>query len=76
MNEKEIKGITKSITASGRMSVKLGNNYYTFEFTEERSVPEDCDLEIEREELWNTVIGEVERQVDYTVDLYKANQQE
>lgn len=55
---------TTSIKATYRMSTKVNNDFFTVEYTEERSVDAKDDLEKEREELWNTVITEIENQID------------
>lgn len=65
------KATTTTIKASSRESIKLGDNYFTVEFTEERSVPEDCDLEEERALLWDDVNEEIDQQIDDIVDMYK-----
>ena len=64
-------GITTSIKASSRMSVNIDKNYFTVEFTEERSIPENCDLAKERESLWDTVNDEVDNQVQTIYNMFK-----
>ena len=71
MDEYKTKSITTSIKASSRMSVNIDKNYFTVEFTEERSVPADCDLEMERELLWNTVNDEVDNQIQTIYNMFK-----
>lgn len=61
---------TTSIRATYRMSTKVNNDFFTVEYTEERSVENNDDLDVEREKLWNTVISEIENQVD---DIIKVN---
>lgn len=65
------KAITTTIKASSRASVKVGDSFYTVEYTEERSIPEidDISIEEERKDLWNTVNGECDRQIE---DILKA----
>lgn len=65
------KAKTTLIKASSRESIKLGDNYFTVEFTEERSVPEDCNLEEERALLWDDVNEEIDQQIDDIIDMYK-----
>lgn len=60
---------TTLIRATSRVSTKLKDNFYTFEYSEERSVDEGDDLEQAREELWNTCNAEVDAQVEETVAL-------
>jgi len=64
------KAVTTSIKASSRASIKVGDNYYTIEYTEERSVPEDCNLDEERTYLWETVNGEVDNQIQDIIEAY------
>lgn len=65
------KAKTTIIKASSRASVKVGDSFYTVEYTEERSIPEieDISIEEERKDLWNTVNGECDRQIE---DILKA----
>ena len=60
-----------TIKASSRASVKVGDSFYTIEYTEERSIPEleNISIEEERKDLWNTVNGECDRQIE---DILKA----
>ena len=62
------KGVTKEITVSSRASAKFGNNYYTFEYSETRTLPspEECsDLNIDKERqlLWEDANREVDNQL-------------
>lgn len=63
--------ITTSIKASSRMSVNIDKNYFTVEFTEERSVPADCDLAKEREALWDTVNAECDNQIQVIYETFR-----
>lgn len=62
------KAITSKIIATSRISKKIGETYYTLEFTEERIISEDADVVKEREILWDVVNGEVDKQIE---DVYK-----
>ena len=64
--------VTVMIKATSRVSAKLGDNYYTFEFTEERFIPEEdsTDIEFEREHLWDTVHEQVDLQLQEIRDIY------
>lgn len=66
----ESKAITTTIKASSRASIKVGDNFYTIEWTEERTIPEDCDIKKERTFLWETVNGEVDGQIQDILDAY------
>lgn len=65
------KAITTQIRATSRASVKVCENFYTVEYTEERTVPdvEGVNLEEERKLLWNDVNDTVDSQVE---DIIKA----
>ena len=62
---------TVSIKASSRASVKINDSYYTVEYTEERSIGEDDNLEEERASLWETVNNECDNQVEDIVKMFK-----
>ena len=55
---------TITIKASSRASVKIHDNFYTVEWTEERSIDEGDNLEEERANLWETAHGEVDKQIE------------
>ena len=64
---------TTTIKATSRISTKIGDTFYTFEYCEERSV-EDVEgdaLEDARADLWETCHGEVDTQVEDVVKLLK-----
>lgn len=66
--------ITTKIEAHSRMSVKIKDNFYTFEFIEERLIPEPLNeeaLNAEREMLWDKVNEEVDKQVELVMDMMK-----
>lgn len=56
---------TTTIRATSRASVKVRDNYFTVEYSEERVIPdvEGVDLEKERQELWDTVNNECDNQI-------------
>lgn len=54
---------TTKIQASSRASVKVGDSFYTVEWTEERSIDEKDNLEEERASLWDTCNEEVDNQI-------------
>lgn len=71
MTEETIKGKTTAIRVTSRASVKINDSFYTFEYCEERSIPEDADVALEREALWSVANEEVDRQIEDVVNLYK-----
>lgn len=68
----EVKGKTTKINAVSRCAISVHNkgtgkdNYYTIELSEERVLPEDAnfDLNKEYEALFNSINGEVDRQME------------
>lgn len=66
------KAKTTTIRATSRASVKIGDNFYTVEYTEERLIPDDMkqdDVKKEREILWDVVNTECDSQIE---DILKA----
>ena len=61
---------TTTIKASSRASVKVGDNFYTIEWTEERTVDPKDDIEEERQLLWDDVNREVDGQVEDILEAY------
>ena len=61
---------TTMIRGTSRMSVKIRDNYYTVEFTEERSVPNNpnIDLEQEKQLLFDSVQDTVYSQVQEIIN--------
>lgn len=64
---------TTRIVATSRASVKIRDSYYTFEYTEERVVPEEFkgSLDDERDELWELCNSEVDRQIEDAIKMLK-----
>ena len=65
---------TTSIKSSSRCSVKVGDTFYTIEYTEERSVDSsitDKELKAARNELWDCVNAEVDNQIEDILKMYK-----
>lgn len=72
---------TTSIKFTSRASVKIGDSYYTFEATEERSIDNEKlsselnereqQIQDERIALWDTVNAEVDSQIEDTVEFLK-----
>lgn len=65
------------IRATSRVSVKLNESFYTFEFLEERAFPIDLveegqiNFEKEKEMLWDEVHSQVDKQVSDVVSMLK-----
>ena len=67
----EVKGISTKITATSRVAIKIKDNYYTVECSEERSIPdvEGVDIEKERQALFDDVNATVDGQIE---DIYNT----
>ena len=61
---------TTTIKASSRASVKVGDNFYTIEWTEERTVGPKDNIEEERTLLWDDVNREVDNQIEDILEAY------
>ena len=62
---------TTTIRATSRISAKIRDTFYTFEYSEERQIEEGEDLESARADLWETCNAEVDAQVTDVMDMYK-----
>lgn len=68
----EVKGIPTKITATSRCAIKIKDNYYTIELSEERKLPEsEVDLDSEYKTLFDSVNGEVDRQMQEILQTFK-----
>lgn len=68
------KATVTSIKAVSRVAVKIMDNFYTVEYTEERSVPDTLtaeEVEAERRELFDAVNDTVDGQVADIVESFK-----
>lgn len=67
--------IPTKIAVTSRVSIKLRDTYYTFEYMEERKIPSKelnkIDIEQERKMLWEECHAEVDAQVE---EIIKAEQ--
>ena len=71
--EYEIKAIIKTIKATSRASVKVGESYYTVEYSEERIIPdiEGVNIEKERQFLCDEVNAECDNQIEDILKTFK-----
>lgn len=70
----ESKAKTTRIVATSRASIKVRDNFYTVEYSEERTVPdvEDVDLAQERKILWDEVNAVVDDQCASIIETFKS----
>ena len=71
--EYEVKARTKTITATSRASIKVGDSFYTLEFTEERTIPQTStvNLTLEKDMLWDEVNLQVDKQIEDVLRTFK-----
>ena len=62
---------TTTIRATSRISTKVRDTYYTFEYCEEWQIEDGDDVANEREKLWEVCNAEVDNQVAETLAMYK-----
>ena len=60
-----------TIKANSRAAIKIFDNYFTVEYAEERSVDENDNIEVQREDLWETVNAECDDQVQKIIKTFK-----
>lgn len=70
------KGVTTVIRAESGVSIEMQNKnssstWYKFVYAEERTIPADANLELEKEALWNDVNRTVDDQVAITLESLK-----
>jgi len=71
--EYKSKAITTSIKYTSRVSLKIGDSFYTLEACEERHIPEDKTIIIEKERglLWEEVNWQVDNQAEQIIKMSK-----
>ena len=67
----ESKAVTTAIRITSRASVKVGDNFYTVEYCEERAIPNDADVVQERKLLWDEANAECDNQICDILKTYK-----
>ena len=67
----ESKAKTTKITFTSRVAIKVRDNYYTVEASEERSVPEDADVAQEWKILCDDLNAIVDDQQEQIVKNFK-----
>ena len=77
VQEYQIQGKVKSISAMCRQSVSIRGNYYTFEYKEERELPltNNINLVKEKDALWYSVNSEVDNQINNLIEWLEEQRQ-
>ena len=75
MEEYTSKAIVTKISATSRVAIKVRDNFYTVEYSEERAVPdvEGIDIEAERVALFDAVNAIVDAQADDIIRMTQPN---
>ena len=68
----ESKAMVLTIKATSRAAIKVKDNFYTVEYSEERSVPDtdDVDISQERKILWDEVNAVVDDQCASIIETF------
>lgn len=71
----EVKGKTTKITAISRCAIKVKDNYYTMELSEERVLPDDAEICLDKEydALFNDINAEIDKQCQDVLNSIKSN---
>ena len=69
----EVKATIKTIKATSRASVKVGESYYTVEYSEKRIIPDIDGVEIQKKKqfLWEDVNAECDGQIEDILKTFK-----
>lgn len=75
MAEYTSKAIVTKISATSRVAIKVRDNFYTVEYSEERAIPdvEGIDIEAERVALFDAVNAIVDAQADDIIRMTQPN---
>ena len=71
--EYQSKATVTSIKATSRVAIKIRDNFYTVEYTEERAIPdvEGVDIEQEQNILFDSVNSIVESQAEDIIKTFQ-----
>lgn len=75
MSDYVSKAQTTTISASSKVTVKIRDNFYSYEYMESRNVPVDdetVNISEEKRLLWDSVIKEVDDQIVELHELFKS----
>lgn len=65
---------TVKISGTSKATIQIGNNYFSFSYSEERELPieqSEVNLEEEKKLLWDTLNAEVDKQLEEVSNAYK-----
>lgn len=69
----EIKGKTTKIQATSRCAIRIKDNYYTLELTEERTMPNDVEIDLDKEyrAVFDSINAEIDNQIQDVLNNVK-----
>lgn len=69
----ESKAVVTAIKATSRVAIKIRDNFYTVEYTEERAIPDVADVDIEKEQeiLFDSVNAVVDSQAEDIIKTFQ-----
>lgn len=75
MSDYKSKAIVTGIKATSRVAIKIRDNYYTVEYSEERAIPdvEGVDIEAEQSILFDSVNAVVDAQAEDIIRTFQNN---
>lgn len=73
MSDYTSKAKIKTIKATSRASVKVGDSFYTLEYCEERTMPQtsNINIQLEKDLLWDEVNAQVDKQIEDVLRAFK-----
>ena len=77
-SEYQSKAIVTGIKATSRVAIKIRDNYYTVEYTEERAIPDVDGVDIEQEQimLFDSVNAVVDAQAEDIIKTFQNNKRQ
>lgn len=71
--EYQSKAIVTNIKATSRVAIKIRDNFYTVEYTEERAIPDVAGVDIEQEQniLFDSVNSVVDAQAEDIIKTFQ-----
>ena len=69
------KAVPTKISATSRVAIKIKDNFYTVEYSEERTIPdiEGVSMETERSILFNDVNAVVDEQAEEIIKTFRKS---
>ena len=67
------KAVTTEFQATSRCAIKVKDNYYTLELTEKRVIPEDAEVDMDKEYelLFANLNAQIDKQMEDVLSTFK-----